>query len=246
MSKQFPLFKRADLRSEAGFSEIIDTLQNKIKGLGESEAVKTIKSLPSDLYEKLFGEETAEKPEGEADARPKTKKYYQKILSEEETKRPGKGTIKVTKLQTVPGPPGSDDAFYARVLAGIGAPVTPETKRFMYAWRAAEGGQATFNPFNTTRKSPDKLSTNYNSVGVQNYADEEQGIAATIATLLNGRYGTIIDALKDPRPGAALRAARALAKTPWGTGKLAEKVLLGKQITRRPIYWLPEDETVLS
>ena len=78
MSKQFPLFKRADLRSEASFSDIIDTLQNKIKDLGESEAVKTIKSLPSDLYEKLFGEEASEKPEGDGDARPKTKKYYQK------------------------------------------------------------------------------------------------------------------------------------------------------------------------
>jgi cell wall-associated NlpC family hydrolase len=66
---------------------------------------------------------------------------------------------------------------------------------------------------------------NYNSVGVKNYATPQQGIQATAATLMNGKYANIIAALKqgqDPR-----QMALALANSPWGTGALVLKVLGG-------------------
>jgi hypothetical protein len=79
------------------------------------------------------------------------------------------------------------DRFYERVLEGIGAPVSSNALTLMRAWQRAEGGSATFNPFNTTQRYG--ASTPYNKVGVQNYASEADGVAATAKTLLNGRYG---------------------------------------------------------
>jgi hypothetical protein len=105
---------------------------------------------------------------------------------------------------------------------------------------------AAFNPFNTTRSLSGETLTNYNSHGVKNYPSEDHGVAATIATLLGGKYSSIVDALRDQSPGAAMRAAQALAKTPWGTGRGVINVLRSKQITRMPIYWLPEEGSALT
>lgn len=117
---------------------------------------------------------------------------------------------------------GGEDAYYAAVLRGIGAPVTPANLAFMRAWKRAEGGDDT-NPFNTTQGAPG--ATNFNSVGVKRYASVESGIQATIQTLTNGNYAGIIAALKagtDP-----MAAAHALAASPWGTGQLVEQILGG-------------------
>ena len=46
----------------------------------------------------------------------------------------------------------SDDEVYAEILRGIDAPVTAENLKFLKAWRQAEGGRASNNPFNTTYK----------------------------------------------------------------------------------------------
>lgn len=244
MTKRFPLFKNASdgLRTEAGFSETIESLADKLKNLGDADIIKTIKNLPSELYDKLFGDETPpiEKPGVmPASDAVKVKKYVQKVMSEVERTSPSGKSTTVTKLQTVPGPPGSDDAFYSQILLGLGAPVTPENKKFMYAWRAAEGGTAAFNPFNTTKSSDG--ATNYNSTGVKNYVDEQHGIDATVKTLLNSRYSGIIAALRDGGAGAAHNAAVALSKSPWGTGDGVLRVLRGGP-QRKPIYWLPEEE----
>jgi hypothetical protein len=126
----------------------------------------------------------------------------------------------------------SDDDFYKKVLEGIGAPVTPENMKFLYAWRQAEGGKAKNNPFNTTQSKPN--STFYNCLkkgisgcvaGVRNYATEQDGIDATIKTLKNGRYTNIINALK--KGDSAQNVAMALKNSPWGTGELALKVVRG-------------------
>jgi len=126
-----------------------------------------------------------------------------------------------------------DDSFFQAILVGIGAPVTKNNINYLYAWRQAEGGHATFNPFNTTMKR--EGATNYNSVGVKNYISEQQGIEATVSTLLDNRhhrYDAILSALKnDSDP---MITAEALVSSPWGTGELAKKVISGYQAGATP------------
>lgn len=113
--------------------------------------------------------------------------------------------------------------FYRAVLTGIGAPVTDNNLVYLYAWRQSEGGSAAFNPFNTTQKG--EGATNYNRVGVKNYTSAEQGIEATIKTITNGRYNSIINSLKMDKP--PMETAEALVASPWGTGGLIKKVISG-------------------
>lgn len=116
--------------------------------------------------------------------------------------------------------------WQVQILRGIGAPVTPSNLTFLNAWTRAEGGGAANNPFNTTQHAPG--ATSYNSVGVRNYTSPQQGIAATTQTLLNGRYGNILSALREGTNARA--AASALANSPWGTGNLVLKMLGGAPI----------------
>ena len=106
-------------------------------------------------------------------------------------------------------------------LQKVGAPVTPANLKFVNAWARAEGGSASNNPFNTTQTAPG--ATSYNSVGVRNYVSPQQGLDATAQTLLNGRYGNILSALRSGTDPVA--SAQALANSPWGTGSLVLKVL---------------------
>lgn len=125
---------------------------------------------------------------------------------------------------------GSDDAFYRAILEGIGAPVTNNNMAYLYAWRQAEGGKAAFNPFNTTQKA--EGATNYNSVGVKNYTSAEQGVAATVKTITNGRYESIINSLKMDKP--PMETAEALVASPWGTSGLIKKVISGYEAGYSP------------
>lgn len=117
----------------------------------------------------------------------------------------------------------SDENFYKEILNGLGAPATKNNMLFLLAWRQAEGGKATFNPFNTTQKA--EGATNYNKVGVKNYVSAEQGINSTIKTISNGRYDSIINALKKDSP--PMVTADALVASPWGTSDLIKKVISG-------------------
>jgi hypothetical protein len=126
--------------------------------------------------------------------------------------------------------PTSDLEFYKSVLTGIGAPVTDNNLAYLYAWRQSEGGKAAFNPFNTTQKA--EGATNYNKVGVKNYTSAEQGIVATIKTITNGRYNSIINSLKMDKP--PMETAEALVASPWGTGGLIKKVISGYEAGYSP------------
>ena len=78
----------------------------------------------------------------------------------------------------------ADKDFFIEILNGIGAPITKENLKFLAAWRQAEGGTASNNPFNTTYKlDADSKKTDYNSVGVKNYTNKTYGIAATLKSL---------------------------------------------------------------
>ena len=114
-----------------------------------------------------------------------------------------------------------DKNFYAKLLENLGAPISDENMKFMYAWRQAEGKGGTYNPFNTTWKMPN--STTMNSVGVRNYASLEDGLVATVKTLKNGRYDCIVNGLKNDIGASEISRCESL-KT-WGTGDLVAKVV---------------------
>ena len=96
-------------------------------------------------------------------------------------------------------------------------PTTPTNLLAVVAWEMAEGGHwsntARYNPLNTTMPEPG--ATAMNSVGVKVYASWSQGFIATIATLYNGNYSSIIAALKAGDNAQAV--ADAVAASPWGT-----------------------------
>ena len=115
----------------------------------------------------------------------------------------------------------TDKNFYERLLTELGAPVTSENLKYLYAWRQAEGKGGRYNPFNTTWKRPD--STKMNSHGVQHYTSLEGGMIATLKTLRNGYYDCIVNGLKNDIGAAQISKCPSL-KT-WGTGNLVAKVV---------------------
>jgi hypothetical protein len=117
----------------------------------------------------------------------------------------------------------TDGNFYEKLLTELGAPVTDENLKFLYAWRQSEGKAGKFNPFNTTQGMPG--ATNFNSVGVKNYLTIDDGMDATLKTLKNGRYNCIVNGLKN-NIGAKKISGNCISdlKT-WGTGDLVAKVV---------------------
>jgi len=113
--------------------------------------------------------------------------------------------------------------FARALLPRLGAQVTTHNTRALMAWMQAEGDAGRFNPLNTTKKMPG--STNFNGVGVQNYASFEDGVQATADTLNYGAkrglygYHAIRHCLRINAP--ARRTLRAVERSEWGTGGLA-------------------------
>jgi hypothetical protein len=92
----------------------------------------------------------------------------------------------------------TETAFIMAVLADMGAPGIAPNIKSLASWFTREFPSwppaAQFNPMATTQKMPG--STQYNSVGVQNYTDAKTGAQATAQTLLNGHYPNIVAALR--------------------------------------------------
>lgn len=117
-------------------------------------------------------------------------------------------------------PPASFWQAAAAVADGLGAPRNASVLRALAAWEWCEkihGGAGAWqwdNPLNTTEPGYGSTST-VNSAGVRVYPTEAQGVAAVVATLLNGRYPAIVAALR------AGNGAQAIAQTgeirTWGT-----------------------------
>jgi hypothetical protein len=107
------------------------------------------------------------------------------------------------------------------VLNGIGAPINTTNIEALWAWSGSESGTADRmrwnNPLNTTLPWLSPPSHPMNSVGVQFFMDVPSGIAATVATLVNGYYPTILSHLRNSVPRAQWGdACHELGV--WGTG----------------------------
>jgi hypothetical protein len=104
------------------------------------------------------------------------------------------------------------------LLDRLGAPVTQENLRGLFAWIDAESNAASLlNPLATTQGAAG--ARNANSVGVKGYPSVEVGLDATVITLHNGHYPNILAALASG--DSALAITEAVAASPWGTGKNA-------------------------
>lgn len=110
----------------------------------------------------------------------------------------------------------------------MGYPMHGNNQLTLVAWMAAEGSpdnppQAKFNPLNTTQRM--QGSTQFNSIGVQNYVSLEQGLEATKLTLQSKghRYWLIRRRLR--RNARPRRTLRAVERSAWGTGGLARSIV---------------------
>lgn len=92
----------------------------------------------------------------------------------------------------------------------------PESLRLLAAWAQAEGGNARWNPLNTTFRLPG--STDYNSAGVQSYFRPTEGVCATALTLVNGHYNGILGDLQNgTKTAEQIVSDRAAQFETWGT-----------------------------
>jgi hypothetical protein len=140
------------------------------------------------------------------------------------TGKSSSGETSIDKINLAKKVPQKDNDFYVKVLKGIDAPVTEENLKFLYAWRKAEGGKAANNPFNTTMNlNSDDRKSNYNTAKVKNYSKPEYGVEATIKTLKNGRYGCIVNGLKNNIGAEEISKCQDLYT--WGTRDLVKKVV---------------------
>ncbi len=142
----------------------------------------------------------------------------QNVVQQQAAPAPGEQPAAAGQQQAAAG--GGD--FYGRLLGGIGAPDTPENRRFLEAWQKAEGGSAD-NPFNTTQSAAGATVLPGNTAGVKRYPSIDVGLMATLQTLMNGKYENILAALR--AGNSAHNAAQALVASPWGTGSLVLRMV---------------------
>jgi len=125
-------------------------------------------------------------------------------------------------------------AWAQALLRALGVPVTAGGTAILVAWQACEGGVAAqqgFNPLNTTEPAPGSRPLPGNPAGVQLYPSAPVGVAATAATLTNGRYPTILAALRTGQPARLATAAGVAEIATWGTDPAC---LLGRLGLRAP------------
>lgn len=103
----------------------------------------------------------------------------------------------------------------------------PKVVEWVVNWtryETATGSGAAYNLLNTTQGAPG--SSRFNSVGVQNFVTFAQGTQTNARVLANGRYPTLLDALKNNKtaplgisgaPSAAVNKQLSI----WGTGAKA-------------------------
>ena len=126
---------------------------------------------------------------------------------------------------------GDDKKFYEQILNCVGAPITDENLKFLYAWRQAEGATANNNPFNTTMPFKNAIPYGKNTDGVKEYQTRQDGLEATCKTLNLSYYTCIVDGLIDDIGAERISTECNSALKTWGTHAttpLITKVLKGK------------------
>jgi murein DD-endopeptidase MepM/ murein hydrolase activator NlpD len=124
------------------------------------------------------------------------------------------------------------EAEWARdLLSSLGAPHSDSNISAITTWMRFEGGggkvtgiganSAMYNPLNTTLDRPG--ATAMNSVGVKRYLSWEQGMNATVSTLLGNKasdrgYTSIVDALQSDAGVSAILGA--VNNSAWRSGKV--------------------------
>lgn len=124
------------------------------------------------------------------------------------------------------------EAEWARdLLTSLGAPHSDSNISAITTWMRFEGGggkvtgigvnSAMYNPLNTTLERPG--ATAMNSVGVKRYLSWEQGMNATVSTLLGNKadargYTGIVEALKSDAGVSAVLSA--VNNSAWRSGKI--------------------------
>lgn len=111
-----------------------------------------------------------------------------------------------------------------RLLRALHAKGNTANRQVLAVQARLEGGEARFNPLNTTEPWPHSWS--YNSVGVRDYATAADGIAATAATFTNGLYWGIVNDLRSGKFTARQIIERNAAEyDKWGGPGYSTKLL---------------------
>ena len=121
---------------------------------------------------------------------------------------------------------GSQKTWASQLLGALGAPTTDANISALVTWARFEGGHwnnsAHYNPLNTTLDMGGNQSMN--SVGVKRYGSWEEGLNATVKTLLGNRssergYAAIVDALRSNAGTSSVLSAVNQSAWVHGEGK---------------------------
>ena len=132
---------------------------------------------------------------GESSAINRKEDWVQKLSTPTPQVDPNKKQYGAVKYKTMDYTFEEQQKMYKDILAGIGGKSTKYNLLWMKLWRDAEGASATHNPWNSI-DGTGALSKYNASPGVKNYSSYTVGVNATIKTLTNGNYPTIIKALR--------------------------------------------------
>ena len=236
---------KGDLSQESDgkytYKKEVESIQTALQILGYQ--------LPKYGIDGLFGPETKEQiikfqqdnkltPNGMVD-----QNLVNTLISKLKAKGVSESDVKqyITNFSMIGG--SQDDDFYKAILNSLGAPITDDNMKFLYAWRQVEGGGAKNNPFNTVfNLTKDPQISNYNKVGVKNYSTPEYGLEATVRTLKQPMYSDIVSGLVGDIGLDKLVSLNGLKKWSGGDpsylslfGKVANDYATGTQVKPQPI-----------
>jgi len=127
--------------------------------------------------------------------------------------------------------PGVMPSFNAALLSGLGLEETGWRTEFLNEWARCESCVAGYNPLATTRwaRHPSLEEPLFNSHGVRQFKTLQAGVDATLDTLNNGLYPSVVAALTEQRFDARGQTAEELRK--WGTMAFASEIENGWEPT---------------